>query len=96
MKNRGVDGGALSCINHSSGKSTMSETVMAQKVLSRTFQKTFALNLLQKILALRWIWPKKDRYENTYFSSDTRTVLKTDREQVTIDFSAAFTVRKVE
>jgi len=36
LKHRGVDlVGALSCINHSSGKSTMSETVMAQKVQRR-------------------------------------------------------------
>ncbi|MEB3864814.1 NAD(P)-dependent oxidoreductase [Acinetobacter sp. IK31] len=39
---------AINCINHSSGKSNISENIMAQRVLSRKFDKTFALNLLQK------------------------------------------------
>lgn len=43
---------ALACINHSSGKSTMSETIMPQKILSRSFHKTFALNLLQKDIGI--------------------------------------------
>jgi 3-hydroxyisobutyrate dehydrogenase len=43
---------AINCINHSSGKSNISENIMAQRVLSRKFDKTFALNLLQKDIGI--------------------------------------------
>lgn len=43
---------ALSCINHSSGRSGMSETIIAQRVLNGTFDRTFALNLLQKDMGI--------------------------------------------
>ncbi|WOE33107.1 MULTISPECIES: NAD(P)-dependent oxidoreductase [unclassified Acinetobacter] len=43
---------ALHCINHSSGQSSISTHIMAQKVLTRSFHKTFALNLLQKDIAI--------------------------------------------
>lgn len=43
---------ALNCINHSSGKSSMSENIMGQRVLSRSFDKTFALDLLQKDIGI--------------------------------------------
>lgn len=43
---------ALNCINHSSGCSRMSETIILQRVLSREFQKTFALDLLQKDIGI--------------------------------------------
>lgn len=53
LKAKGVDlSAALNCINHSSGKSNMSEHIMAQRVLSRRFDKTFALDLLQKDIAI--------------------------------------------
>lgn len=53
LKAKGVDlAAALNCINHSSGKSNMSEHIMAQRVLSRRFDKTFALDLLQKDIAI--------------------------------------------
>lgn len=53
MKSKGVDlSAALNCINHSSGKSSMSENIMAQLVLSRSFDKTFALDLLQKDIGI--------------------------------------------
>ncbi len=40
LKGQGVDlSSALNCINHSSGKSSMSENIMAQRVLSREFHK---------------------------------------------------------
>lgn len=49
LKSKQVDlASALNCINHSSGKSSMSENIMAQRVLNRRFDKTFALDLLQK------------------------------------------------
>lgn len=53
LKGLGVDlSSALNCINHSSGKSSMSENIMAQRVLSREFHKTFALDLLQKDIGI--------------------------------------------
>lgn len=53
LKGQGVDlSSALNCINHSSGKSSMSENIMAQRVLSREFNKTFALDLLQKDIGI--------------------------------------------
>lgn len=53
LKSKGVDlSSALNCINHSSGKSSMSENIMAQRVLSRRFPKTFALDLLQKDIGI--------------------------------------------
>ncbi|TCB79745.1 NAD(P)-dependent oxidoreductase [Acinetobacter sp. ANC 3781] len=53
LKSKGVDlSAALNCINHSSGKSSMSENIMGQRVLSRSFDKTFALDLLQKDIGI--------------------------------------------
>ncbi len=53
LKSKEVDlSAALNCINHSSGKSSMSENIMAQRVLSRSFDKTFALDLLQKDIGI--------------------------------------------
>ena len=53
LKSNGVNlAGALNCINHSSGKSSMSENIMGQRVLSREFPKTFALDLLQKDIGI--------------------------------------------
>ncbi len=93
LKHRGVDlVGALSCINHSSGKSTMSETVMAQKVLSRTFQKTFTLNLLQKDIGIALDLAEEGQMKTPIFHTTQELFLKTDREQATqVDFSAAVT-----
>lgn len=49
LKAQGVDlHGALNCINASSGKSVVSETIFPQRVLNRTFPLTFALPLLAK------------------------------------------------
>ena len=42
----------LNCINHSSGKSSISENIMAQRVLNRSFDKTFTLDLLQKDIGI--------------------------------------------
>ncbi len=39
---------ALDCINASSGKSMVTETVLPQRVFNRTFPSTFALSLLAK------------------------------------------------
>ena len=53
LKSKQVDlAPALNCINHSSGKSSMSENIMAQRVLNRSFDKTFALDLLQKDIGI--------------------------------------------
>ena len=53
LKAKGVNlSSALNCINHSSGKSAMSENIMAQKILNRSFPKTFALDLLQKDIGI--------------------------------------------
>ena len=53
LKSNGVDlTAALNCINHSSGKSSISENIMAQRVLNRRFDKTFALDLLQKDIGI--------------------------------------------
>lgn len=40
--------GALKCINASSGRSNATETVLPQRVFTREFPNTFALNLLAK------------------------------------------------
>lgn len=49
LKAKGIDlSAALKCINHASGQSAMSKNIMQQRVLSRRFDKTFALDLLQK------------------------------------------------
>jgi len=93
LKHQGVDlARALSCINHSSGKSTMSETVMAQKVLSRTFQKTFALNLLQKDIGIAMDLAEEGQMKTPVFQVTQELFLKTEREQAAqVDFSAAVT-----
>lgn len=53
LKSKQVDlSSALNCINHSSGKSSISENIMAQRVLNRRFDKTFALDLLQKDIGI--------------------------------------------
>lgn len=49
LKAHGVDlNGAMNCINASSGKSMVTETVLPQRILSRKFPLTFALPLLAK------------------------------------------------
>ena len=49
LKSHGVDlNGALNCINASSGKSMVTETVLPQRILNRSFPLTFALPLLAK------------------------------------------------
>ena len=49
LKEQGVDlNAALACINASSGKSGVTENILAQRILNRSFPKTFALGLLAK------------------------------------------------
>lgn len=49
LKAHGVDmQGALKCINASSGRSNATETVLPQRIFTREFPNTFALNLLAK------------------------------------------------
>ena len=70
----------------------MSETVMAQKVLSRTFQKTFALNLLQKDIGIAVDLAEEGQMKTPIFQVTQELFLKTDREQAArVDFSAAVT-----
>jgi hypothetical protein len=57
LKGQGVDlSSALNCINHSSGKSSMSENIMAQRVLNREFTRPLHWIYYRKILALLWSW----------------------------------------
>lgn len=64
LKSKQVDlNAALNCINHSSGKSTMSENIMGQRVLSRSFDKTFALDLLQKDIGIAVDLVKQERLD---------------------------------
>lgn len=49
LKRHGVDlSSALTCINASSGKSAVTETIFPDRVLNRSFPNTFALALLAK------------------------------------------------
>lgn len=49
LKAHGVDlHQALECINASSGKSGVTENILPQRILNRTFPNTFALPLLAK------------------------------------------------
>lgn len=81
---------ALNCINHSSGKSSMSETVMPQKVLSRSFQKTFALALLQKDIGIAVDMAQTGHMHTPVFHQMQALFLKSDQKQAAdVDFSRA-------
>lgn len=91
LKSKGVDlNSALNCINHSSGKSTMSENIMAQKVLNRSFPKTFALNLLQKDIGIAIDLLKQENLDLSLLQivqSQFNMIPKS--EAAKLDFSAA-------
>ena len=91
LKSKGVNlSAALNCINHSSGKSSMSENIMAQRVLSRSFDKTFALDLLQKDIgiAVDLIQQESLQLPSMYLIQEQFTHFEKD-EASQLDFSAA-------
>lgn len=91
LKAKGVNlSAALSCINASSGKSSMSENIMAQRVFSRRFDKTFALNLLQKDIGIA-----VDLIEQEHLQLSAMQLIQQEfsiiakSEAASMDFSAA-------
>ncbi|MBK0064309.1 MULTISPECIES: NAD(P)-dependent oxidoreductase [unclassified Acinetobacter] len=91
LKVRGVSlDAALACINHSSGKSSMSETVMPQKIMSRCFNKTFALNLLQKDIGIALDLIAETGQQGSLLHCVQQLYNQIDRQTAEhIDFSAA-------
>ncbi len=94
LKARGVNlEAALACINHSSGKSTMSETVMPQKIMNRRFNKTFALHLLQKDIGIALDLIAKTAQQGRLLHAVQQLYAQTDRQTAEhVDFSAAIQV----
>ncbi|QXB45568.1 NAD(P)-dependent oxidoreductase [Acinetobacter seifertii] len=90
LKSQGVNlHSAMNCINHSSGKSNVSEHIMMQRVLSRKFEKTFALDLLQKDIGIALNLITQNNLELPAFSliqQQFNQVSRPDAQQV--DFSA--------
>nr|WP_286831912.1 MULTISPECIES: NAD(P)-dependent oxidoreductase [Acinetobacter] len=91
LKGQGVDlSSALNCINHSSGKSSMSENIMAQRVLSREFHKTFALDLLQKDIGIALELVKQQQLDLSVMSLVQQQFQQITKPQASqLDFSAA-------
>ncbi|MFW2044804.1 NAD(P)-dependent oxidoreductase [Acinetobacter variabilis] len=91
LKGQGVDlSSALNCINHSSGKSSMSENIMAQQVLNREFSKTFALDLLQKDIGIALELVQQQQLDLSVMSliqQEFKQIAKSQASQ--LDFSAA-------
>jgi 3-hydroxyisobutyrate dehydrogenase len=90
LKSQGVNlHSAMNCINHSSGKSNVSEHIMMQRGLNRKFEKTFALDLLQKDIGIALNLVTQNNLELPAFSliqQQFNQVSKPDAQQV--DFSA--------
>lgn len=90
LKSQGVNlHSAINCINHSSGKSNVSEHIMMQRVLNRKFEKTFALDLLQKDIGIALNLVTQNNLELPAFSliqQQFNQISKPDAQQV--DFSA--------
>ncbi|NUF65059.1 NAD(P)-dependent oxidoreductase [Acinetobacter bereziniae] len=81
---------ALNCINHSSGRSGMSETIVAQRILNGAFDRSFALNLLQKDMGIAIDLMRRSQLElqvlqTTHACYD---LIKTT-DAASMDFSAA-------
>lgn len=91
LKGQDVDlTSALNCINHSSGKSSMSENIMAQRVLNREFSKTFALDLLQKDIGIALELVQQQQLDLSVMSliqQEFKQIAKSQASQ--LDFSAA-------
>lgn len=84
---------ALNCINHSSGKSGMSENIMAQRVFSREFPKTFALDLLQKDIGIAIDLMRQQGLDLTILQQTQTQFLQIGKHQAQqLDFSAAVQV----
>ena len=94
LKARGVNlEAALACINHSSGKSTMSETVMPQKIMNRRFNKTFGLHLLQKDIGIALDLIEETQQQGRLLHAVQQLYAQTDRQTAEhVDFSAAIQV----
>lgn len=90
LKSKGVNlHSALNCINHSSGKSAMSENIMAQKILNRSFSKTFALDLLQKDIGIAIDLLKQENLDLALLKGvHTQFTLTPKAEAEKLDFSA--------
>ncbi|MDR6797982.1 NAD(P)-dependent oxidoreductase [Acinetobacter calcoaceticus] len=90
LKSQGVNlHSAMNCINHSSGKSNVSEHIMMQRVLNRKFEKTFALDLLQKDIGIALNLVTQNNLQLPAFSliqQQFNQISKPDAQQV--DFSA--------
>ncbi|RJE52823.1 3-hydroxyisobutyrate dehydrogenase [Acinetobacter sp. JS678] len=90
LKSQGVNlHSAMNSINHSSGKSNVSEHIMMQRVLNRKFEKTFALDLLQKDIGIALNLVTQNNLVLPAFSliqQQFNQVSKPDAQQV--DFSA--------
>ena len=91
LKSKGVNlSAALNCINHSSGKSSMSENIMAQRVLNRSFDKTFALDLLQKDIGIAIDLIQEQSLQLPSMQLIQNQFARIQKEQAsTLDFSAA-------
>jgi 3-hydroxyisobutyrate dehydrogenase len=94
LKSQGVNlHAAMNCINHSSGKSNVSEHIMMQRVLNRKFEKTFALDLLQKDIGIALNLVTQNNLELPAFSliqQQFNQVSKPNAQQV--DFSAVIKI----
>lgn len=81
---------ALNCINHSSGQSGISQNIMAQRVLSREFPKTFALDLLQKDIGIALELMQQQSLDLDILKHVQHQFNRVDKPQAQqLDFSAA-------
>jgi len=81
---------ALHCINHSSGQSCISQNIMAQRVLSREFPKTFALDLLQKDIGIALDLMQQQTLELNILKQVQQQFNRIEKPQAQqLDFSAA-------
>lgn len=91
LKAHGVDlHAALACINASSGKSVVTETIIPQKVLNRSFPKTFGLALLAKDTGIA-IDLVRDARLSTPVTNLSHNLIQTasNMTQADVDFSTA-------
>lgn len=91
LKAKNVDlSSALNCINHSSGSSSISSNIMAQRVLSRKFEKTFALDLLQKDIGIAIDLMKDEKLTLDMMNMTQEKFAQIEKSKAKeIDFSAA-------
>lgn len=81
---------ALNCINHSSGRSGMSESIVSQRILNREFHKTFALDLLQKDIGIAMDLKKQVKLELELLQKTQQKFNQIEKVQAkNLDFSAA-------